>query len=100
MAGKKPVWVDEDAHAILKAYSKLNKRSMLDIASDLVLNRLNTLLEEPKAEEAPVEEVAAAPAPEVKEEVKVKPEPRKKIKPVRPSRDDGDVRYLGGVWLV
>jgi len=40
---KKPVWVDEEAHSILKAYAKLNGRSMLDMASELVLTRLADL---------------------------------------------------------
>ena len=43
MAGKKPVWVDEDAHAILKKFAKLTRNSMVEVASALVLDKLSQL---------------------------------------------------------
>lgn len=38
--GKKPVWVDEDAHVILKEWATLTRQSMVDVASQLVLETL------------------------------------------------------------
>ncbi len=106
MAGKKPVWVDEDAHAILKIYAKLTKSSMVDVASKLVLRRLPELSPEAGLE-APAE--PAAPAVGAKAEpvhskpVAVNPrKPAKKRRPakVQPDPNDTNVRYLGGIWLV
>lgn len=116
---KKPVWVDEEAHVILKEYSKLAKVSMVDIASQLVLDRLRDLspeaglsIEKPAAAEmigetapAPAP-VAPAPRPAPKPEIAVftpTPMPPKPPRPPREKReikDDGTVRYLGGIWLV
>lgn len=128
MAKKKPVWVDEDAHAILKHYSKLVKSSMVDVASDMVLSKLDELpadagLSVPKSHAAGAAKAfedpdAAAITPEsIKdtpdhdEVIKTADAPPKSDEPEtgrsqRPSpRDrkeqkDGDTRFLGGVWLV
>ena len=40
---KMPVWVDEEAHGILKAYAKTQKQSMVSFASELILNRIDSL---------------------------------------------------------
>jgi hypothetical protein len=65
--GKKPVWVDEDAHAILKEWALLTRTSMVDAASALVLESLagppvasgDTLIGAEETSAAP----AATPAP-------------------------------------
>ena len=81
---KKPVWVDQEAHAILKAYSKLSKKAMVDVASELVLTRLGEL-----SPDAGLQSTPAAPA-------------KKTTKSSKPKlrKEDRTVRYLGGVWLV
>jgi hypothetical protein len=38
--GKKPVWVDEEAHVVLKEWAALIRSSMVDAASALVLESL------------------------------------------------------------
>lgn len=38
--GKKPVWVDEEAHVVLKEWAALTRSSMVDAASALVLESL------------------------------------------------------------
>jgi hypothetical protein len=62
MANKKPVWVDEDAHGLLKAYAKQIKKPMVEVASRLVLDRLEDL----EGAEASAE-AAQAPAPTAEE---------------------------------
>lgn len=42
-ADNKPVWVDEDAHRLLKSWAKAQKRPMVEVASELVLQRLGEL---------------------------------------------------------
>jgi hypothetical protein len=61
MSDKKPVWVDESAHAILKQYSKLTKESMVDVASRLVIDHLDDL--DPASGLGGAEPKAAAAAP-------------------------------------
>jgi hypothetical protein len=124
---KKPVWVDEDAHGILKQYSKLVKSSMVDVASDMVLDKLGDLpadagLETPESSEAKEESQAKPKAKQDQPSKKEKaaddeviktadappkvdePEagPPKQEKPSRdmPKEDDSDTRFLGGVWLI
>lgn len=105
MAGKKPVWVDEEAHAILKQYSKLVKSSMVDVASKLVLERLGEL--DPDAGlDAPA---VASSAPSVKPDT-ARPQATstpsmssKKAARPRPRRhdpNDESVRFVGGIWFV
>ena len=72
MSGKKPVWVEEEAYACLKAWKKLQdtrtgrRATLLAIASDLVISKLPLLeggaVAEPAREAAPS---APAPAQEV-----------------------------------
>lgn len=63
--GKKPVWVDEDAHVILKEWATLTRQSMVDVASQLVLETLGgaAVASEPVVElsAAKVDAVVAAP---------------------------------------
>lgn len=127
MSEKKPVWVDLDAHQMLKEYADLTKQSMVELASELVLNHLDELEgdapvaaapaaapEAPAAVAAPTPAlaaapVAAAPAPApIAFEPIVAPEPEPEApapprieKPRRERReDDGTIKYFGGVWLV
>lgn len=117
---RKPVWLDEDAHLILKQFAKLEKTSMTEVTSQLVLDHLASL-EDASSEVAPV---AVAPASEVEEvavvEAPAAPEPARFVEtapdaPLEPPRpeppapprrertqreDDGTTRYLGGVWLI
>lgn len=57
--GKKPVWVDEDAHVILKEWATLTRQSMVDVASQLVLETLGGAAAAP----APVVEQASVAQP-------------------------------------
>lgn len=129
MAKKKPVWVDEDAHAILKHYSKLVKSSMVDVASDMVLSRLDELpadagLSVPASHAAAAAKAVAEPeaASVTPESIKDTPDAGEVIatadsppkidepesgRPERPSpsrgrkeQKEGETRFLGGVWLV
>lgn len=74
--GKKPVWVDEEAHSVLKEWAGLTRTSMVDAASALVLESLaeaeasdDTLIGAEEvaapapAAPAPVAAAPAAPAP-------------------------------------
>ncbi len=104
MATKKPVWVDEDAHAILKRYAKMTKSSMVDVASRLVLSRLNDLSpdagltepEEPAPAPVEVEPVSTKPALKPRPITPVKRKPRKPM----PDPNDKNVRFVGGIWIV
>lgn len=97
MADKKPVWVDEDAHAILKAYSAITKESMVEIASRLVLDHLAELEAGFASEPAPAT-VATESAPV---ERAARPAARAAYaEPPRSRAENDGVRYLGGVWLV
>lgn len=119
---RKPVWLEEDAHLILKQYAKLAKTSMTEVTSQLVLEHLTELDETSGVElqagasaaaEAPAV-VAAPEAPaeaedpnryvETSEETRLEPpRPEPPAPPRReraPRKDDGEVRYLGGVWLL
>lgn len=67
--GKKPVWVEEDAHVILKEWATLTRQSMVDVASQLVLETLGAgpaqpaaVVEAVAAEPEVIGEVVAAPA--------------------------------------
>lgn len=120
---RKPVWLEEDAHLILKQYAKLAKTSMTEVTSRLVLDHLTELDNASGAEsqagatavaaEAPA--AVAAPAAPVETEVANRyvetsgdtrlepPRPEPPAPPRRergPRKDDGEVRYLGGVWLL
>lgn len=124
---KKPVWVDEESHAILKEYSARENRSITEIANDLVLEHLHTLDEAPSPVEvapaaapaptppapepapavvaAPVPAPAApAPAPEpvaaTPAPAPPAPAPRKPAPRPRKEGSEGTVNHLGGVWLV
>ena len=104
MATKKPVWVDEDAHAILKRYAKLTKSSMVEVASRLVLDRLNdlspdaglTVPAEPEIAPKVAEPVSNKPAPTPRPIQKATRKPRKP----RPDPNDKNTRFVGGIWLV
>jgi hypothetical protein len=72
--GKKPVWVDEDAHVILKEWATLTRQSMVDVASQLVLETLGagaaapavvveSAVVTPQVVEQPSIEAAVSPAP-------------------------------------
>lgn len=106
MAGKKPVWVDEEAHLILKQYSKLTKTSMVEVASTLVLEKLSQLepgagLEQDAAEGETGSTATARPS--VQKPVAVNAPQRtqkRRRKPTMPDPADGDIRYVGGIWLV
>lgn len=101
MADKKPVWVDEDAHAILKAYSGITKESMVEIASRLVVDHLAELEAGFPAEVAAPAAAAATAEPAKAERsaprVAARPIP---VEPPRSRAEDDGIRYLGGVWLV
>jgi hypothetical protein len=120
---KKPVWVDEEAHAILKEYAAMVNKPITDIANDLVLESLHLLDEAaPAASEpaptpvsatptpTPVEPPAAevadeAPAPVAAEAEAPAAPPAPPAPPARrtPSarRDEETAaHHLGGVWLV
>lgn len=117
MSERKPVWMDEEAHGILKTYSKLVKRSMADVTTELVMQHVDTLPEDagldasapaaaeraPVSESAPAAEPAAAkPAAAAKPKAKPAPAPsstRKSSSQEKPA-EEGGIRYLGGVWLV
>lgn len=120
-ADKKPVWLDDQAHTILKDFAKLLKKSATDVTSDLVVNYLHRL-DEPESVETTDAPKAAAPepsTPSVQELIadEPAPEPSRYVEapaevlgssrsadtaviPKRerkPRQDDGQVRYLGGV---
>lgn len=112
MSDRKPVWMDEEAHGIVKTYSKLVKRSMADVTTELVMKHLDSLpAGAGLVDEAPE---ASAPAEEPAKAAKAEPAAPKaapKRAPVETSRDESSratrkpteengVRYLGGVWLV
>ncbi|MCB9519854.1 MAG: hypothetical protein H6700_11075 [Myxococcales bacterium] len=107
-AGKKPVWVDEDAHAILKQYSKLTKASMVEVASNLVLSRLHDLDPASGLVGASAAEPASTGAAAAAEPASNKPAPMlKPIEPLKrtskravPNVNDNTIRYVGGIWLV
>lgn len=102
-SNKKPVWVDEIAHGILKDYCTVSRQQMVEVATRLILDNIAALESgslpavtvPTPAEPAPVAEpvAAAAPAPEQRKKPTRAPERR-------PDNESGTVRYLGGVWLV
>lgn len=117
-ADKKPVWLDEQAHAILKDFAKLVKKSATDVTSDLVIQHLHMLDAVPFDGTAPaapapapveviereeIDEAPAEPARYVEVSAKDLEAPRSTPTPSIPKRerkqreDDGRVRYLGGV---
>jgi hypothetical protein len=97
-SNKKPVWVDELAHGILKEYCTVAKRQMVEVATGLILDHLAALEaggSAPSAAAAPAEPAPAAPAAAAAPSRKPsRPDPRPDSEP------KGSVRYLGGVWLV
>ena len=122
---KKPVWVEEEAHAILKRYGSLVKKPMADVASELVLQHLSELSADgPSSSPAPAAEAAVevAAVPVAVAEVAAAPTPAPAPEPsaeelaaaaaadeadARPARrrqridnEDTTIQYLGGVWLV
>lgn len=130
MAKKKPVWVDEDAHAVLKQYSKKIKTSMADVASDMVLSKIDDLpadagIEPPTSHEADAAKAAEAPraaakttpqkvkqaaesdksrptadAPITSNAPDAAPPKKESLTEDAPEEDDSGTRFLGGVWLV
>lgn len=105
MAGKKPVWVDEEAHAILKKYSKLVKCSMVDVASKLVSERLGEL--DPDAGlGAPSSPAAAASVqpdtarPQATSKPSMSAKKAARPRPRRHDPNDENVRFVGGIWFV
>lgn len=103
MSGKKPVWVDENAHAILKEYAQITKESMVDVASALVLQHLQSLSPEAglpaETESRGGGETSLASSNEMRA---FAARPRKAA-PARPRPVDGPdarVRYVGGIWVV
>lgn len=87
-ADKKPVWVDKYAHTILKAYARSQGASMVDIASQLVLEQLNEL----SADAGLVsenEKLNSVIAPAVN-----------RAKKKKRATQGKDVKFIGGVWLV
>lgn len=98
MSDKKPVWVDESAHAILKQYSKLTKESMVDVASRLVLDHLDDL--DPSSGLAGAEAKAPAPAPEAAKRPARAPQAPTPVQRPRVPKADGSNRFLGGVWFI
>lgn len=123
-SGRRPVWLEEQAHLLIKQYAKLTKTSMTETTSQLVLQHLATL--DGASAPAEVDATAAAPkeaAPAKAKAAPAKAEPakatpaaakpaekpaakkRKQSAPTagkdRASSDNQDgVRYLGGIWLV
>lgn len=122
-SGRRPVWLEEQAHLLIKQYAKLTKTSMTETTSQLVLNHLATL----EGGSAPAEVAASAAEPKAAAPAKAAPAPAKATpekkapaaKPAakrpatkrrestptagkdRASSDNQDgVRYLGGIWLV
>lgn len=117
-SGRKPVWLEEQAHLLIKQYAKLTKTSMTETTSQLVLKHLAILEgESSQAEvEAPAEvakeaapaKASAAPAKKVEskkaeptkaapknaEPTKATPEPAKKspAKKRRPNAPAGKDR--------
>lgn len=97
MSDKKPVWVDESAHAILKQYSKLTKESMVDVASRLVIDHLDDL--DPATGLGAEPKVAAA-APEAAKRPARAPQAAIPAQRPRLPKADGNDRFLGGVWFI
>jgi hypothetical protein len=100
MSGKKPVWVDESAHAILKEYASLTKTSMVETASRLVLEKLSQL---DVAAAAAAEAEASSGPISVQKPVTVKATTtnrRRKARSTVTDLNSPDVRFVGGVWLV
>lgn len=105
MSGKKPVWVDEDAHAILKAYARITKNSMVEVASSLVLEKLSQLDPSSGLTTSAAEPAAArsAAAPNTSKPVAVnapKAAKKRKARPALPDFNAADVRFVGGIWMV
>lgn len=123
-SGRKPVWLDEEAHLLIKEYAKLTKTSMTEITSQLVLEHVETLDGGTASDSTPTAtssasapsesagasvgapaakavaaapKAAAKPAPEAPKAKAEKPAEAPKRK--RRANTDG-VRYLGGIWLV
>lgn len=117
---RKPVWLDEDAHLILKQFAKFEKTSMTDVTSQLVLDHLASLESGAPAPSATAVIAAPVAAPAIVVEAPAAPEPARFVEtspdtPLEPARpeppapprrervqreDDGTTRYLGGVWLM
>lgn len=107
-SNKKPVWVDEVAHGILKDYSAAVRRQMVEVATQLILEHVSSgstvfAGPSPVVTATPTASVATAgAAADVAESAAPAPPPERK-KPARAERkseEGGNVRHLGGVWLV
>ena len=98
LSDKKPVWVDESAHAILKQYSKLTKESMVDVASRLVIDHLDDL--DPASGLGGAEPKVAAPAAETSKRPARAPQAAIPAQRPRLPKADGNDRFLGGVWFI
>jgi hypothetical protein len=106
-SNKKPVWVDEVAHGILKDYSAAVRRQMVEVATQLILDHVtsgSTVFSGPApavpaSVAAPVAaaEVAAPSEPVV---AAAPPEKKKSARAERKQEEGGNLRHLGGVWLV
>lgn len=109
-SGRKPAWLDEEAHRLIKKYAKLKKTSMTEATSALVLQYVEQLeggtkaagaapvsvaapvAAEPKAPAAPKAEQSAPAQAKVQKPAEARKRPRR-------TGEDG-VKYLGGIWLV
>jgi|SRR5690625_717359 len=114
-SGRKPAWLDEETHRLIKKYAKLKKTSMTEATSELVLQYVEKLEGGTDAEGAvaaaqapvtaaatPAAAPAAAEAPKAEERAPVAAKVEKtEPAPKRPRRKSEDgVKYLGGIWLV
>lgn len=122
----KPVWLDEEAHLILKQYARVLKSTMTEVTSQLVLDKIPLLdgatpvaaapaAAAPAVTAAPVA-AAAAPTPAAAEPAAAaryietdantrleppRPEPPAPPRRTRAPREKTDeVRYLGGIWVL
>jgi len=105
MAGKKPVWVDEDAHAILKKFAKLTRNSMVEVASALVLDKLSQLDPASGLEPVSADPVVDLSRPQTIAQKPVSVNRSVSARKPRPKREkldpnDANVRFVGGIWLV
>ncbi len=126
--GKKPVWVDEEAHSVLKEWAGLTRTSMVDAASALVMESLAVggqsgdlligadevaaaALAPAPAESAPttaapaktpaVASPAAQPAASTPTAAANAPAPAPRKKRAQKTPAPGTIKqHVGGVWLV
>lgn len=124
----KPVWLDEEAHLLLKQYARALKSTMTEVTSQLVLDKIPLMdgaapvaaapaAPAPAAEATPVAAAAAPAAAPVAPETAAtdryvatdagtrleppRPEPPAPPRRARAPREKTDeVRYLGGIWVL